>query len=56
MDKTFCKDYKQLSSFPWLDDWVKNVYFFENVVLHKAKNNNAFTDQEIIDMIGKSKT
>ena len=40
-------------SCPSLDDCMENLYFFEKVVLHKAKNENSFTDQEMIDMIGK---
>ena len=47
-----CQD-DQLSSYTWLDDWAKNVYFFENVVLRRAKNDKHFTEQEMIDMIGK---
>ena len=52
MDNTIYND-NELSSFIWLDDCVKHIYFFENVVLRRAKYGNNFTEQEMIDMIGK---
>ena len=51
MAEIFCKD-EQSTSISWLDDWVKSIYYFENVVLRKAKQNHSFTDQEIVDMTG----
>ena len=42
-----------LISDSWLDDCVKHIYFFESVVLQRAKKDKNFTEQEIIDMIGK---
>ena len=44
----------KLTTFSWLDDWVQHIYFFENVVLQRSKNDKHFTEQEIIDMIGKT--
>ena len=44
---------KDLISDSWLDDCVKHIYFFESVVLQRAKKDKNFTEQEIIDMIGK---
>ena len=44
----------KLTTFSWLDDWVQHIYFFENVVLQRSKNDKQFTEQEIIDMIGKT--
>lgn len=41
-----------LISDSWLDDCVKHIYFFESVVLQRAKKDKNFTEQEIIDMIG----
>ena len=44
---------KEMTSFSGLDDWIQHIYFFENVVLKRSKNDKHFTEQEIIDMIGK---
>ena len=44
---------EDLISDSWLDDCVKHIYFFETVVLQRAKKDKNFTEQEIIDMIGK---
>ena len=42
----------ELASYSWLDDCVHHAYFYENVVLKRAKNDKRFSEQEIIDMIG----
>lgn len=51
MDNTLYND-NELSSIMWLDDCVKHIYFFENIVLRRAKYSSNFTEQEMVDMIG----
>ena len=41
-----------VSSIEWFDDRIKNLYFFEKVVLGRAKNDSNFTEPEMVDMIG----
>ena len=41
-----------ISSIEWLDDRIKNLHFFEKVVLGRAKNDSNFTEPEMVDMIG----
>ena len=43
----------EISPFSWLDDCVQHIYYYENVVLKRAKNDRRFTESEIIDIIGK---
>ena len=44
-----------VSSIEWFDDRIKNLYFFEKVVLGRAKNDSNFTEPEMVDMIGNIK-
>ena len=41
-----------ISSIEWFDDRIKNLHFFEKVVLGRAKNDSNFTEPEMVDMIG----
>jgi hypothetical protein len=41
-----------VSSIEWFDDRIKNLYFFEKVVLGRAQNDSTFTEPEMVDMIG----
>ena len=45
----------EISPFSWLDDCVQHIYYYENVILKRAKNDKRFTESEIIDIIGKVK-
>ena len=44
-----------VSSIEWFDDRIKNLYFFEKVVLGRAQNDSTFTEPEMLDMIGNKK-
>ena len=44
--------HKENLSFTWLDDCVKQIYYFENVILCRANSGKHFAEQEIIDVIG----
>ena len=44
-----------VSAIEWFDDRIKNLYFFEKVVLGRAKNDSNFTEPEMVDMIGNIK-